>query len=350
MQPVFDTPQTFIIAEAGVNHNGDLNLAKQLIQGAKSAGADAVKFQMFEPEKLASKATPLATYQADRQEDGQSGSKTQVDLLKTLSLPREAFAELQAYCQQLDILFLCTPFDEGSAQALHTDLRVPTFKISSGEVTNLPFLRLLSRLNVPVMLSTGMATLDEVRQAVAALESVHQPPLGLLHCVSSYPAPAEAVNLNAIQTLQATFPHCVIGYSDHTLGVHIPVAAVAKGARIIEKHFTLDKTLPGPDHKASLSVEELKAMVRAIRETEQALGDGIKQPHAVEADCIRVARKSLVARYDLPAEHLLTEQDLLAKRPGTGISPALLERIVGKRLPQKVHQDELLPLELLENP
>lgn len=346
MHAVFDTPHTFIIAEAGVNHNGDLNLAKQLIQGAKSAGADAVKFQMFDPEKLASKTSPLAAYQTD----GQTESKTQVDLLKALSLPQEAFLELQAYCQQAGILFLCTPFDEESAQYLQTVLRMPALKISSGEVTNLPFLRMLSRLNVPVMLSTGMATLDEVKQAVAALESAHQAPLGLLHCVSSYPAPAEAVNLNAIQTLQNAFPHDVIGYSDHTLGVHIPVAAVAKGARIIEKHFTLDKALPGPDHQASLSVEDLKTMVQAIRETEQALGNGVKQPHAVEADCIRVARKSLVARYDLPAEHLLTERDLLAKRPGTGISPALLEHIVGKRLPKKVNQDELLPLELLESP
>jgi N,N'-diacetyllegionaminate synthase len=343
MPPVFDTTHIFVIAEAGVNHNGSPELARRLIDGARSAGADAVKFQMFDPGKLASRATPLAAYQARQGE-----AETQVDLLASLALSPETFRDLQTYCEQSGILFLCTPFDEESARFLWVELGVPTLKISSGEVTNLPFLRYLSELGSPVMLSTGMSTLSEVQDAVNALRSREPLPLGLLHCVSAYPAPAEAVNLNALHTLHQAFPDCVIGYSDHTLGLHIPVAAVSKGARIVEKHFTLDKTLPGPDHQASLSVEELTMMIQAIRETEAALGDGIKRPHPIEADCIRVARRSLVARHDLPAQHILTEADLVAKRPGTGISPALLEYILGKKLPQPVSQDELLPVILLK--
>ena len=254
--PVFDTPKTFIIAEAGVNHNGDLTLAKALIDGAKKAGADAVKFQLFQPEKLASQYTPLAAYQANQQTNGDSTLKTQVDLLNELSLSTEAFAELQAYCKQQNILFLCTPFDEDNAAYLHEQLHLPALKISSGEVTNLPFLRYLSALNTPIILSTGMATLSEVEQAVAALRCVqgqtsrndevvnhlsdggieasrctqHQAPLALLHCVSSYPAPCEAVNLKAMHTLQQHFPDCIIGYSDHTLGLEISLAAVRVGS------------------------------------------------------------------------------------------------------------------------
>lgn len=341
--PVFGTSRTFIIAEAGVNHNGELSLAKKLIEGAKEAGADAVKFQLFDPEKLAATSTPLAKYQQNE------NANTQLELLKPLALPPEAFKELQRFCEQVGILFLCTPFDEDGARFLQQELQVPAFKISSGDVTNLPFLRLLSSLGIPVMLSTGMATLSEVAQAVDALRSRLHPPLALLHCVSAYPAPAEAVNLNAVGTLKKAFPDCVIGYSDHSLGLHIPVAAVAKGARIVEKHFTLDQSLPGPDHRASLTIPELKTMVAAIREVENALGNGVKQPHPIEADCIRVARKSLVARHDLPAGHILTERDLLAKRPGTGLSPALLERVLGKPLRRALCRDELLPADLLEN-
>ncbi len=345
MPAIFDQEKTWIIAEAGVNHNGSMELAKHLIDGAKKAGADAVKFQLFDPEKLTSKAAPLAAYQVKNQQNATTDS--QQELLKALALPPETFRELQQYAVQQEILFLCTPFDEGSARFLHEELQLPCLKISSGELTNLPFLEMLSGLNTPILLSTGMGTLDEVHQAVAALRKMHQAPLGLLHCVSSYPAPVEAVNLRAMKTLQHAFPDCVIGYSDHTLDKHVSLAAVALGARIIEKHFTLDTTLPGPDHKASLTVDELTLMIRQIREIEHALGDGIKRPQSCEMDCIAVARKSLVAARDLPAGHVLLAEDIVIKRPGTGIAPARLGQLIGVRLPMAVSQDALLPTDLL---
>ncbi|WP_303673629.1 N-acetylneuraminate synthase [Vampirovibrio chlorellavorus] len=343
------TQGTFIIAEAGVNHNGDLAMARALIDGAAQAGADAVKFQMFEPALLASAATPLAAYQEAGEANGNRPLKTQIDLLEALALPKADFLALQAYAEQAGIQFLCTPFDDASAVFLHETMGLPLLKISSGELTNLPFLRFLGEMNTPLILSTGMATLAEVEAAVQAVWQKHRPSLALLHCVSAYPAAAETINLRAMRTLQKAFPDCAIGYSDHTLGIHIPVAAVALGAGIIEKHFTLDKTLPGPDHKASLSLEELTDMVRAIRETEAALGDGIKQPNPIEADCIRVARKSLVARHALPADHRLTLEDLMAKRPGTGISPADLHLVLGRRLKRAIAQDELLQPQMLES-
>lgn len=344
----FNTKHTYIIAEAGVNHNGDIALGKALIDGAAQAGADAVKFQLFEPALLASAKTPLAAYQKAGAQAGEP-IKNQIDLLSRLALPRQAFIELQAHAHQAGIQFLCTPFDDMSAVFLHQTLDVPLLKISSGELTNLPFLRLLGRMNIPLILSTGMATLAEVEAAVQAVWETNRPPLALLHCVSAYPAAADTVNLLALQTLQQKFPNCTIGYSDHTLGLHVPVAAVALGARIIEKHFTLDQSLEGPDHQASLTVAELAQMVFAIRETEVALGDGIKKPNPVESDCIRVARKSLVLRHDLPAKHTLTLDDLIAKRPGTGISPANLFQVLGKRLKTDLSQDELLQPELLED-
>jgi N,N'-diacetyllegionaminate synthase len=339
-----DLNRTFIIAEAGVNHNGNLAMAKALIDGAAAAGADAVKFQMFDPTQLTSKETPLAAYQMKQE----GLNKSQRDLLSALSLSAQDFAQLQAYCKQAGILFLCTPFDNAAARYLALDLQVPMLKISSGELTNLPFLQMLGCLDTPIILSTGMGTLAEVQAAIESIRTVNSSPLALLHCVSSYPAPVEAVNLRAMQTLKNAFPDCVIGYSDHTLGIHVSVAAVALGAQIVEKHFTLDPSLPGPDHQASLTVDELKQMVRAIREVEQALGDGIKRPHPVEEDCIRVARKSLVARQDLAMHHVLTSADLQAKRPGTGISPADLHHVVGKTLRQPLREDELLHYEMLE--
>jgi N,N'-diacetyllegionaminate synthase len=342
---IFQSNQTFIIAEAGVNHNGDIQLAKALIDLAVRSGANAVKFQLFDPETLTSNATPLAAYQ--QQNASGTAPKSQRELLTELALPLEAFPDLQAYAEQQGILFLCSPFDEASAQYLHHQLKLPCLKIASGEITNLPFLEMLGELNTPLILSTGMSTLVEIQTAVQAVWKVNKVPLGLLHCVSAYPAPTEAVNLKAMATIQEAFPDCIIGYSDHTLGTHISIAAVALGARIIEKHFTLDKTLPGPDHKASLSVEELQTMVYAIREIEQALGDGVKQPQPCEQDCIQVARKSLVSRYDLPKGHRLTLADLVAKRPGTGISPVYLQELVGKQLNQPVKQDELITLEMI---
>lgn len=343
---VFDTTRCFIIAEAGVNHNGSMEMAKALIDGAAQAKVDAVKFQLFNPEKLTSKVAPMAAYQQRNNEN--AGVDSQQALLKSLALPDEAFRELQAYANQRGILFLCTPFDEESALFLHHELKLPALKISSGELTNIPFLEMLGDLNTPVMLSTGMGTLEEVRQAVDAVWKKNRAPLGLFHCVSSYPAPTDAINLHAMATLREAFPECVIGYSDHTLGTHIPAAAVALGARIIEKHFTLDKTLPGPDHQASLTVEELGGMVRQIREVEAGLGDGVKRPQSCELDCINVARKSLVAARDLTAGHVLGREDIAIKRPGTGISPAMLGQVLGQALPAAVQADELLPEALLQ--
>jgi N,N'-diacetyllegionaminate synthase len=343
---VFDTEKVFIIAEAGVNHNGSMDMAKALIDGAARAQADAVKFQLFDPEKLTSKVAPMAAYQQRNNEDAQVAS--QQDLLKSLALPPEAFRELQHYAQQQGIMFLCTPFDEDSALFLHHELKLPCLKISSGELTNLQFLEMLGDLNTPVILSTGMGTLEETLQAVNAVWKQNKAPLGLLHCVSAYPAPIEAINLRAINTLAEAFPECVVGYSDHTLGVHIPVAAVALGARIIEKHFTLDKTLPGPDHQASLTVEELCDLVTQIRQVASALGDGVKRPQPCELDCINAARKSLVAANDLPAGHILTREDIAIKRPGSGISPSLLEQVLGLPIPAALAQDALLPPSLLQ--
>lgn len=339
--------QTYIIAEAGVNHNGDLDMARALIDAAKAAQADAVKFQLFDPDRLTAHSAPLAAYQA-QQADGQSEVRTQNDLLRQLALSTADFVTLQAYCRQVGIQFLCTPFDEDSARFLSTEMQLPLLKISSGEVTNLPFLRMLGRLNTPVILSTGMSTLAEVHAAVSAVWSANHAPLGLLHCVSAYPAPIEAVNLRAMQTLKEAFPDCAIGYSDHTLGLSVPLAAVALGAQIVEKHFTLDKTLPGPDHPASLDVAELHALVAGIRQVERALGDGLKQPHPVEQDCIQVARKSLVAARHLPARHVLGADDLVAKRPGTGVSPADLSWVLGKRLKQAIDQDTVLQADMLD--
>jgi N-acetylneuraminate synthase len=345
---IFDTPQTFIIAEAGVNHNGDLNLARQLIDGAFEAGADAVKFQLFEPSLLASQFAPLAVYQAMASE---KPALSQLELLRGLALAPKDFIELQAYAQKVGILFLCTPFDEKSADFLHTELKLPCLKLGSGELTNLPYLSMLGRLNTPLILSTGMGTLAEIKTAVACVQEASllgaDAPIALTHCVSAYPAPFNALNLHACQTMAQAFPNCVVGYSDHSPGIHASVAAVALGARIIEKHFTLDKTLPGPDHQASLTVEELKMMIQQIRDIEIALGDGNKAPQPIELDCLQVARKSLVAAHNLPVGHRLTAKDILIKRPGTGIPPAGLEKLIGLTLLQSIQEDALFPTELL---
>jgi len=348
---IFDTVQTFIIAEAGVNHNGDLSLARQLIDGAYEAGADAVKFQLFEPSLLASRFAPLAVYQATASETEEKPALSQLELLRGLALTPKDFIELQAYAQKVGILFLCTPFDEKSADFLHTELKLPCLKLGSGELTNLPYLTMLGRLNTPLILSTGMATLDEVKTAVACVQAASplgiDAPIALTHCVSAYPAPFNALNLRACQTVAQAFPNCVVGYSDHSPGIHASIAAVVLGARIIEKHFTLDKTLPGPDHQASLTVEELKMMIQQIRDIESALGDGIKAPQPIELDCIQVARKSLVAAHSLPVGHRLSAADILVKRPGTGIPPENLEKLIGVILTQAIQEDALFPAELV---
>jgi sialic acid synthase SpsE len=341
--PLVSHGRTLIIAEAGVNHNGNMAMACQLIEGARQAGADAVKFQLFDPAMLTTGQAPLAMYQANHT----ARTGTQQEMLEELALTFEEMAELHAYARQQGIAFLCSPFDENAARWLVTDLHLPFLKIASGELTNQPFLEMLATLETPLMLSTGMATLAEVTTAVETLVRHGNPAISLLHCVSAYPAPAEAINLRAIQTLQATFPHCLAGYSDHTLDIHIAIAAVALGARIIEKHLTLDSALPGPDHRASLPVEAFTRMVQAIREVELALGSGQKVPHPIETDCRRVARKSLVVGHALPAGHVLSRSDLVCKRPGDGISPVEQDRVLGCTLTQSVTMDQILTWDLL---
>jgi N-acetylneuraminate synthase len=342
------TPPTYVIAEAGVNHNGEMTMAKALVDGAKAAGADAVKFQLFDPATLASSQATLANYQANN--TGGKINDSQQAMLEKLAFGIDQFLELSAYCRQQGIQFLCSPFDETSARQLVTELDVPLLKIPSGELTNLPYLETLSLLGVPLILSTGMATLDEVTEAVKTIHHGGNPPLAILHCVSAYPATDDTINLRAMATMASTFPQHPIGYSDHTLGWHIPSAAVAMGARIIEKHLTLDTSLPGPDHKASLTVQDFTAMMAAIRGIEAAMGHGTKTPHPSEADCRNVARKSLVFAADLPAGHRLTKADIAIKRPGTGILPKHLKNVIGQTLTQPVTADSLIDERVLSTP
>ncbi len=315
----------YIIAEAGVNHNGDADTAYALIDIAAAAGADAVKFQTFNPEKLVSASARKAAYQREN-----TGSdEPQLAMLQKLALSPDLQKSLQAYAKQQGILFLSSPFDEDSANFLD-ELQVPAFKVPSGEITNTPLLRHLARKNKPLLVSTGMCDLAEVAVAVETLNSLNAN-FGLFHCVSNYPAAPDECNLNAITTLAEEFK-VPVGWSDHTLGTHIAVAAVALGATMLEKHFTLDKTLPGPDHKASLDPAELSQLVTQAREVERSLGDGIKKPQPSEADVTQVARKSLFVNKAMRAGDLLTADDIICLRPGDGISPTEIDTITGCRL------------------
>lgn len=332
----------FIIAEAGVNHNGDLDMARRLIDTAAAAGADAVKFQTFKPERLAS---PMAD-KADYQKGTTDAAESQLDMLRRLELRPEDHAVLRDHCRAVGILFLSTPFEESSADLLE-DLGIEAFKLPSGEVTNLPFLRHVAAKGRPVILSTGMSTLGEVEAAVAAIVAAGNPPLALLHCTSAYPADPAQVNLRAMATLVAAFG-VPVGFSDHTPGTAVAIAAAALGAAVIEKHFTLSRDLPGPDHRASLEPDELSAMVAGIRVAESALGDGIKRPQPIEGDTARVARKSLVVARDLPAGALLTPEVLAIMRPGTGLAPGLMEAVLNRRLSRAMVANEPLRWEYLE--
>jgi N-acetylneuraminate synthase/N,N'-diacetyllegionaminate synthase len=313
----------FIIAEAGVNHNGDIGLGKGLIDIAAEAGADAVKFQTFKADRVVSLMAPKAEYQIQTTNPMES----QLEMLKHLELSQEAHWELKSHCQQRNLLFISSPFDEQGADFLE-QLGVPLFKIGSGEITNWPFLEYVARKGKPIILSTGMCYLSEVDEAVRVIEGAGCDQLVLLHCTSSYPAdPAEA-NLRAIQAMAAAF-HLPVGYSDHTLGIEVALAAVALGACVIEKHFTLDRNLPGPDHRASLQPDELKALVRGLRTVEAALGHGHKEPAASEANTIPVARRSIVASRDIPAGTTLTEELIVIRRPGNGLSPKMIRQLLG---------------------
>ncbi|MGA7245691.1 MAG: N-acetylneuraminate synthase [Terracidiphilus sp.] len=330
MQPVF------IIAEAGVNHNGSLDLALRLIDAAKAAGADAVKFQTFQADNLATATAHKAAYQ----ERTTSNEETQFQMLKRLELDAEAHHRLIEHSRSVGIQFLSSPFDIESADLLE-QMDLPLYKIPSGEITNLPYLRHIGRKGKPVILSTGMSTLVEVEEGVQALRESGVKDITLLHCVTEYPAPFDEINLRAMQTLHTALG-LPVGYSDHTPGTEIAIAAVALGAVVVEKHFTLDRNLPGPDHAASLEPSELKQMVSAIRHVESALGNGIKVPAKCEIPNMSVARKSLVASRMLQAGHKLEPDDLAIKRPGNGIAPRQQPDLIGRTLRCDVQKDDLL--------
>ena len=329
----------FIIAEAGCNHNGDSNLAKQLIDVAVEAGADAVKFQTFITDALLTQQAGKADYQ--KRNTG-NAKESQSAMLKKLELSFDNFKTLKAYCKRKDIVFLSTPFDYRSVDFLD-ELEIPAFKIASGEITNLPFLSYIASKRKPVILSTGMSTLGEVEKAEAALRQTHNTKLVLLHCTSEYPAPAENVNLRAMNTLHHRF-NVPVGLSDHTLGDAIALAAVALGASILEKHFTLDKSYPGPDHRASLEPHELKALVKDIRRVEKALGNGVKNPSPSEAETRLFARKSIVTATPIKKGQVLTESNLTVKRPGTGVSPLQWDQVVGRTALRDFEKDELIEI------
>ncbi len=322
----------FIIAEAGVNHNGDVALGLKLIDAAHTAHADAVKFQTFSPQALAAEQAPKAEYQKQSEPAGQSES--QLAMLERLALSPEAHRQLKAHAEAKGILFLSSPFDRESADFL-VELDTAALKIPSGEVTNLPFLRYLAQKHLPLLMSTGMCTLDEVAQAVSAIRQAGNPPLGLFHCVSSYPARAADANLRCMQTLREAFS-VPVGWSDHTLGIELGVASAALGGNLIEKHLTLDRNLAGPDHRASLEPKEFADLVTAVRSVESALGDGKKAPVAAELEIAQVARKSLFWKTSLPAGSEIRAEHLAALRPGTGLSPALETEFVGKKTARAV--------------
>ena len=329
---------TFIIAEAGVNHNGSLEMAKRLIDEAKKAGVDCVKFQTFKSELLVTDDAPLADYQADNIKN----SNNQLDMLKKLELSYSEFEDLYDYCNQKDIMFLSTPFDVESAEFLN-NLNMKIWKIPSGEITNLPLLEYIGSRNSKILLSTGMSDDDEVAAAIDILNSVGKNEIVLLHCTTEYPAPYDSVNLKAMLTLRDRF-NLPVGYSDHTLGNEVAVAAVAMGASVIEKHFTLDKTLDGPDHKASLEPDELAGLVRVIRHIDVALGDGIKQVQTIEKKNKLVARKSIVAGRDIRKGEEITREMLAVKRPGTGISPMNLGTVIGTKAIKDFKKNEMIQI------
>lgn len=353
---------TFIIAEAGVNHNGSIDLAKQLIDAASQAGADAVKFQTFNAVNMISKSAPKADYQTNTKNAGES----QLEMLKNLEISKSDHEVLIKYCGDKNIQFLSSPFDSGSLEMLVDGLNLPLIKIASGEITNAPFLLEIAKLNKKIILSTGMCNLGDIEKALAVLsfgfcsknikpsikafydvynsqegQKILSENVVLLHCTTEYPAFYRDVNLSALTTLKNTFG-LAVGYSDHTLGIEIPIAAVAIGAEIIEKHFTLDKTLDGPDHKASLEPNELKAMVRSIRHIDEAIGHGRKIPCIAETKNIEIARKSIVAKTSIKKGDIFNENNITQKRPGSGLSPFEYWGIIGKTSQRDYTTDELL--------
>lgn len=327
--------KALIIAEIGVNHNGDVSTARKMIEIAKECGADIVKFQTFNTDALTSKFAKMAEYQKKNLGE----EKSQKDMLKSLALSYDDFKELAEYCKKVGIMFLSTPFDIGSVHFLNSLQDI--WKIPSGEITNYPYLVEIAKTGKKVILSTGMSTIDEVEEALKVLKTNGATDITLLHCTTDYPAPLENVNLKAMLTLKEKFG-CPVGYSDHTKGIEVSVAAVAMGATVIEKHFTLDRNMPGPDHKASLEPNELKELVDAIRNVEKAIGDGNKKPTESELQNRNVARKSIVALKAIKKGELLSEDNLTTKRPGNGISPMRWNEIIGTSAKRDYEEDELI--------
>ena len=334
---------TLIIAEAGVNHNGDISIAKQLVDVAADSGADYVKFQTFKAEKMVTRLASKAGYQMAGQDP--TKQSTQFDMLKSLELDTKTHQLLIDHCQKKKIGFLSTAFDLDSIDLI-SELGIPFFKVPSGEITNLPYLKKIAGKGKPVVLSTGMATLQEVVDAFDLLitHGVDREKITILHCNTEYPTPIEDVNLKAMLTLQKEL-NVDVGYSDHTLGIEVPIAAVAMGATVIEKHFTIDKSMKGPDHKSSLEPGELKAMVSAIRNIELAKGNGLKTPSPSEIKNLKFARKSIHLARDVSENHKVTESDLIMKRPGDGISPMQLDLVIGKKIIKSLKADHQLTWE-----
>lgn len=327
---------TYIIAEAGVNHNGHLDLALKLCDAAKEAGVDCVKFQTWQTEKIVTRKAEKATYQSENTHDAE---ESQFDMLKNLELSYDDFRIVQEHCKQIGIDFLSTPDEEYSLAFLMNELNLPLIKIGSGEVTNIPYLRQMASYGKPIILSTGMATLAQVATAYDTLLAAGAPSVALLHCTTNYPCPMDEVNLRAMQTMKEAFK-CKVGYSDHTMGTEIPIAAVAMGAEIIEKHFTLDRNMEGPDHKASLEPQELKYMVDCIRNIEVAFGDGIKRPNPSEVEISKVVLKSIVAKVPINKGETLTANNMTIKRAGSGIPAAHWDMIVGTKALRDYDIDE----------
>tara|TARA_B110000285_G_C15136855_1_gene627581 strand:+ start:955 stop:1959 length:1005 start_codon:yes stop_codon:yes gene_type:complete len=332
--------RTLIIAEAGVNHNGDIEIAKKLIDAASEAGADYVKFQTFKAEKLVNKNAEKAEYQ----KENSGATESQFEMLKKLEIDEEAHLILQNYCKVRNIKFLSTAFDLDSIYLLQK-LDIDLFKIPSGEITNYPYIQKIGLQNKPIIISSGMSTLEDIQAALETLieVGVDKNNVTILHCSTEYPTPFQNVNLTAMNTIKDTFD-VKVGYSDHTLGIEIPIAAVAMGATVIEKHFTLDKTMEGPDHKASLEPNELKQMVTSIRNIEKSFGNGEKIPSETEIKNLQVARKSIHAKCDIKIGDIFSDDNLIAKRPGTGVSPMKWKDIIGTTANKNYKADDILEL------
>lgn len=338
---VGENQPTFIIAEAGVNHNGKLEQAKRLVDVAVEAGSDAVKFQTFKSEGVVTAGLNSADY-AKKNIGKDVG---QLEMIKSLELNYKDFVSLKNYCDKKEIIFLSTPHSFDAIDFLE-DL-VPAYKFGSGDITNIPALRHAAKKGKPIILGTGMSTLDEVGYAINAIKSEGNEQIIALHCTTNYPCPLEDVNLSAMITIQRELD-CFVGYSDHTLGLSVPIIATAMGAAVIEKHFTIDKSLPGPDHKASLEPDELKSMIKEIRKTEKVLGSFDKKPTKSEKKIMNLVRKSIVTKKDIEKGSIVSEDMIVIKRPGTGLNPSDLDKIIGKKARRYIAKDEILQLNMVE--